>query len=136
MAFAFTLSMVGLWSEVFGAVEEKGAGWFAFAGFGGLFLLLLWVTNRLVHVIAYEDGKITRKGIFGGFYKECPVSSIRKVVIRYVWREGDYIYLIDDSSRGFDSVRKDSYIRFAKTKKNLAFVCTFWLGDIEENVFL
>lgn len=135
MLFMFALSMAGLMGEVLGLVKEKGAGWFAFAGFGALFLLLLLVTDRLVYVITYEDGKITRKGIFGGFHKECPVSSIQKVVIRYVWREGEYIYLVDDSSCHFDSARKDSYICFAKTKKNLAFVRTFWSGEIKENTF-
>ncbi len=136
LVFTFTMSMVGFGYELFGSVEEEGAGLFAFVVFGGLFLLLLWASNRLVHVISFEDGKIIRRGVFGGFRKECPVSLIQKVVVKYVWREGHYIYLVDDSPRQFDSARKDSYICFRKTEKNLAFVHTFWSGVIEEHAFL
>ena len=73
-----------------------------------------------------------RKGLLRGFYKECPITSIRRIVIRYAWREGDFIYLVDDNGNHFDRTRKGSYICFRKTQENLAFVRTFWSGSIEE----
>lgn len=136
LAITFALSIAGLVAEWLGAVEETGAGLFAFVIFGGVFVFCMWLSNRLVHIICYENGTVTRKGMFGGFHKEIPVNAIQNVVIRYVWREGHCIYLVDDSPRRFDSAQKDSYICFRKTKKNLAFVRTFWTEEIEENAFL
>ncbi len=132
LVFTFAMSMTGLFFEVFGATEDKGAGLLCFIIFAGLFFLLIWISNRLVNVIRFENGKITRRGIFGGFYKECPINSIQKVVIKYVWREGYFIYLVDTSNNRFDSVKKDSYISFRKTKQNMAFLHSFWSGVIEE----
>ena len=74
--------------------------------------------------------------MFGGFYKKCPVDSIRKVVTYYARHEGNFIYLVDDSTYQFDSLRKDSYIRLKNTKKNLTFVQSFWSGEIEKQNFL
>ncbi len=133
--WSLLLSIFALVFEIDGSVEDKGAGLLWFVVLGSVFCFSLWCLNRFACVVWLEDGIIKRKGLFGGFYKECPVASIQKVVIRYAWREGDHIYLVDDSTHRFDGIRKDSYISFPKTKKNLEFVHTFWSGTVEKADF-
>lgn len=129
LSFVFSFLALGL--ELFGLADEKGAGFLSF----GMFLLLsffcLWYLNRSACVIWVENGTVKRKGLIWGFYKECPVDSIQMAKIQYAWREGNFIYLVDNSKHQFDRTRTDSYICFRKTKKNLDFLSTFWSGVIE-----
>ena len=124
-------SVLGLSLEMLELVEEKGAGFFAFCFFLCLFFLFLWFLNRLACVVWMENNTVKRKGLIYGFYKECSVSSIQSVMIQRAWREGDFIYLVDDSVYKFDRMKRDSYICFCKTKKNINFLRTFWSGEIE-----
>lgn len=126
------VALLALGLEIFGFLEEKGAGYFAFVVFGSLSVFFLWYLNRSACVICLEDRIIKRKGLIGGFYKECPVDAIQHVVIRHARREGNFIYLVDGSAHQFDRIRKDSYISFRKTKENLEFVQTFWSGVVEK----
>ena len=128
--FAFSMIAIGL--EMFGFVEEKGAGYLAFCVFLVLSCFFLWFLNRLACVVWVEEDVVKRKGLICGFYKECPIKSIEKVKIQHAWREGDFIYLVDSSIHKFDRLRKDSYICFKKTQKNLVFLRTFWTGKIEK----
>ena len=128
--FAFSIIAIGF--EMFGFVEEKGAGYLDFCVFLVLFCFFLRFLNRLACVVWIEDDVVKRKGLIYGFYKECPIESIGKVKIQHAWREGDFVYLIDSSIHKFDRLRKDSYICFRKNKKNLAFLRTFWSGEIEK----
>lgn len=131
LTFCFSLLALGL--EVSGLTEEKGSGYLSFIIFGIISCpLLVWYLNRAACVIWFENGIIKRKGLLWGFYKECAVNSIQRVVVRYAWREGDFIYLVDDHGHHFDRTRKNSYICFYKTKETLAFVRTFWSGPIEQ----
>ena len=130
LLFAFSIIAIGF--EMFGFVEEKGAGYLDFCVFLVLFCFFLWFLNRLACVVWIEDDVVKRKGLICGFYKECPIESIGKVKIQYAWREGDFVYLIDSSIHKFDRFRKDSYICFRKNKNNLTFLRTFWSGEIEK----
>ena len=128
--FAFSIIAIGF--EIFDLVEEKGAGYLDFCIFLVLSCVFLWFLNRSACVVWIEDDVVKRKGLICGFYKECPIVSIGKVKIQHAWREGDFVYLIDSSIHKFDRLRKDSYICFRKNKKNLAFLRTFWSGEIEK----
>ena len=123
-------SLIGLGFEIFGLVEERGAGFFACGIFLCLFFILLCVFNRFACVVWIENNTVKRKGLIYGFYKEIPVSSIKGVIIQRAFREGDFIYLIDASSHKFDRTKNDSYICFCKTKKNLKLLRTFWTETI------
>ena len=128
----FACSIIAIGFEMFGFVEEKGAGYLDFCVFLFLSYLFLWFLNRSACVVWIEDDVVKRKGLICGFYKECPIESIGKVKIQYAWREGDFVYLIDSSIHKFDRLRKDSYICFRKNKNNLTFLRTFWSGEIEK----
>ena len=98
----------------------------------------LQYTNRAACVVWVEDGMIKRKGLLFGFYKELPIRSIRTVRIQRNFFEKpyvkSYIYLIPDASpkrQKHSHIFKDSYICFSKNKKNLAFLRTFWSGEVE-----
>lgn len=129
---ALFMMTAGIVCEIGGLVEEKGAGLFCSLFFGVQLVLWLWALNRYASIISFEDGIVKRKGLIGGFYKECPVDTIQKVVVRFVVRQGHYVYLVDNSNHQFDHVRTDSYICFLYTEKNLAFLRSFWSGQIEE----
>ena len=118
--------------------EEKVIGIMMFLFCLSVLCLLLWCINRAACVVWIEDSVVKRKGLMFGFYKECPVRSIRRVKIQYNTHEvgfGTFIYLIDDDAQEFQKflrLRKDSYICFRKTKKNIEFLRTFWQGHIEK----
>ena len=132
------LSLIPLGLVIFGKPQEIGAGLLLFVPLFGLDCFLLWFLNRAACVVWIEDGMIKRKGLIRGFYKECSVRSIQAVQIKYVHREvgfGTFIYLIDDRTRPYKKflrIRKDSYICFRKNKRNLAFLRTFWSGEVEK----
>ena len=128
----FTLLIISIGFEMFGFVDEKGAGYLAFCVFLVLFCFSLWFLNRSACVVWIEENVVKRKGLICGFYKECPIESIETVKIQHAWREGDFIYLVDSSIHKFDRLRKDSYISFRKNKNNLTFLRTFWSGEIEK----
>jgi len=129
--------MIGLGVVVFGKAQEKGIGLLLFGFFVGFSCFLLWYLNRAACVIWVEDGMIKCKGLIGGFHKAYPVRSIRSVKIQYSRNEvgfGTFVYLVNDRKPQFKKflrIRKDSYICFRKTKKNLEFLKTFWAGTIE-----
>jgi hypothetical protein len=128
----FTLLIITIGFEMFGFVDEKGAGYLAFCVFLVLFCFSLWFLNRSACVVWIEENVVKRKGLICGFYKECPIESIETVKIQHAWHEGDFIYLVDSSIHKFDRLRKDSYISFRKNKNNLTFLRTFWSGEIEK----
>lgn len=99
----------------------------------------LWYMNRGACVVWVENGVVKSKGLICGFYKECPVSAIRRVKKVYVGRNqgarGTFIFLVTDRNckyKKFLNMRKDSYLCFGKNKKNIEFLRTFWSGEIEE----
>ena len=134
--FGFSLISLGL--AVSKNPQEIGAGLLLFVPLFGLGCFTLWFLNRAVCVVWLEDGMIKSKGLIHGFYKECSVRAIQTVKIKYVHREvgfGTFIYLVDDRTQPYEKffrIRKNSYICFRKNKKNLAFLRTFWSGDIEK----
>lgn len=133
--FFFTISILSLTGELLGLFEDKGAGIMWFIILLCFSALLVWDVNRMACIVCIQDGIIKRKGLFCGYYKECPVDSIRSVVTKSIWREGNFIYLVDDSAHEFNSTRKNSYIRFLNTKKNVEFLRSFWSGTIENVPF-
>ena len=131
----FGLSLIPLGLVVFGESQDIGAGFLPFSAFFGLSSFLLWFLNRAACIIRVEDGMIKRKGLIRGFYKECSVRAIQTVKTKHVYRAGTFIFLVDDhtpSYKKFFPTRKDSYICFRKNKKNLAFLHTFWSGEVEK----
>ena len=131
--FGFSLISLGL--AVSKNPQEIGAGLLLFVPLFGFGCFILWFLNRAVCVVWLEDGMIKSKGLIHGFYKECPVRVIQTVKIKYVHPEGTFIYLVDDRTQPYEKffrIRKNSYICFRKNKKNLAFLRTFWSGDIEK----
>lgn len=130
----FALAFIALGFELFDLIEEKGAGYLSFAVFLLLSCFFLWYLNRAACIIWVEDGIVKRKGLICGFYKECRIDAIQAVSVRYVWRSGDFLFLIDTSTHKFNHMRKDSYICFFKTRKNLDFLRTFWKGEIKEEI--
>lgn len=126
-----SLSGVCLCREILGLTEEKWAGYLAFAVLFSASLFLLWALNRTAPIVWVENGILKRRGLLYGFYKECPIKDIQTVKERYVRHDGDYIYIINNSTHQFNQLRKDSYICFRKTKKNLQFLNTFWHGNIQ-----
>ena len=136
----FSLFMLGL--MVSGVIPPKGMGLLIFAFFAGLTCFSLWYLNRNVCIIWVEDGVVKSKGFIRGFYKECPVRSIKCVKIVHLsfleegtFEAGYFIYLVSDRKeeyKKFLRLRKDSYIVFRKTKKNIAFLRTFWTGTLDK----
>lgn len=132
------LSLISLGLVVSGDAQEIGAGLLLFGVVFGLGCFLLWFLNRAACVVWIEDGMIKRKGLIYGFHKECSVRAIQTVQIKYVHREvgfGTFVYLVDDRTQPYNKyfrIRRDSYICFRKNKKNLAFLRTFWSGEIEK----
>ncbi len=88
--------------------------------------------NRMACYIWVEGGAVKRQGLFGGFFKECKSESIQRVVIKDFYRDGTFIYLVDNSKHQFNRRRNDSYIGFEYTKDNVEFLRTFWSGEIEK----
>lgn len=134
----FVLSLISFLGILFGKSEEI---WFWLLLFGssfGLLCIFVWLLNRAACVVWIEDGMIKQKGLIYGFYKECSVRTIQTVKIKYAHRDagfGTFIYLIDDRTQPYKKflrLRKDSYICFRKNKKNLAFLRTFWSGEVEK----
>lgn len=134
----FIFSMIALGLVILGDRQGKGAGFLLFGILLGFTCFLLWYLNRAACILWVENGMVKCKGLLGGFYKECPVHSIQSVKIQYSKHEvgfGTFIYLVNDRTREYKKflrIRKDSYICFRKTKKNLAFLQTFWSGKIEK----
>ena len=134
----FGFTMIALFVMIATQGEEKTIGIMIFLFCLSMLVFLLFYVNRSACVIFVEDGVVKRKGLVFGFYKECPVHSIRRVKIQYSRHEvgfGTFVYLVDDNKEEFKRflrLRKDSYICFRKTKKNMEFLNTFWSGRIEK----
>ena len=135
----FALPFFFLWPVISKTTSpgEKAMELLLFGFTFGMFCFLLFSLNRSACVVWFEDGLVKRKGLFRGFYKECPVRAIQTVKIQYVSQQvgfGTFIFLVEDrkpEDRKFLRMRKDSYISFRKNKKNMAFLRTFWSGKIE-----
>ena len=131
----FGISLIPLGVVVFGNTREIWAGLLLFGVLFGLGCFLLWFLNRAACAVWIEDGMIKRRGLIYGFRKECSVRAIQTVKTEWVYRAGTFIFLVDDhtpSYKKFFPTRKDSYICFRKNKKNLAFLHTFWSGEVEK----
>lgn len=137
----FVLAMIALGMEIYDLTEERGAGILAFLFCFGMVFLFLWMLNRDACFVSFEDGKVRRRGFFGGFYREVSVDSIQGVYVAWLARgDGKFIVLADNELKA-DFVyprfrlRKENYISFRKTKKNMEFLRSFWSGEIEEKSF-
>ena len=115
-----------------GDADALGGGMIGVAIFAAFTALFLLGANRLMCSVWREGDRICRVGLFGGFYKEVSIANIRQVVIRRMWRESDFICLMDGGSGEFDRARKDSFICFPHNEANVAFLRTFWEGAIDE----
>ena len=125
-------SVTALALGVGGIGEEKAAGFLIFIFSFSFSCFLVWYLNRAACVVWIEDDFVKRKGLFWGFYKEAPVIAIQSVVVQYVRGEGALIFLVDNSRHQFYRIRKNSYISLRKTKKNIAFIRSFWNRGIKK----
>lgn len=132
--FFLFLSLSGLMHDIVCIAEKEpfGAGFVGFAAFGAVAAFLGWCANRFGCLIRIENGVIKRRGLFVGFYKDCSIENIQNVIVKTFIKQGDFFVLIDDSQHPFDYVRKDSCICFRKTKRNTAFLKTFWNKEVIE----
>ncbi len=113
-----------------GDVNALGGGAIGMTMFAAFTALFVFGANRLMCTVWREDDRICRAGLFGGFYKEVTIADIRCVELRYMFRECDFLCLVDGSQYAFDRARKDSYICFPHTDANVKFLRTFWNGEI------
>jgi len=119
-------------SAIHGNIESLGSAAIGMTLFISFTALFAFGANRLMCSVWREGDRICRIGLFGGFYKEIAVKDIRHIFLRRMFKECDFIYLVDKSDGTFDRTRKDSYICFPKTEANIAFVRCFWDKEIEE----
>ena len=119
--------------EFNGDADSVGTRIFWFFLFTILTFFFIWSLNRFSCKVWIENGIVKSKGLICGFYKECPVSNIKTVIIRYSYKDGYYIYLVDESKYKYDHIRKASYIAFRRTTKNLEFLNTFWSSIFVSN---
>lgn len=100
------------------------------AFFSLLFVLVFILTNRMVTIVIYdaENKTVTRKGLFGGFRREVRVADIVRTELRFYYREGEYILLIDKSENQnlYESLSRNMPIRVPNTAKGREFVALFY----------
>ncbi len=111
-------------------LEKAGSAAILLLMFALFFALFLLGANRLICRVWVEGDCLFRKGLIGGFYKSVKIADIQRVELRHKFKECDFICFIDGSKGAFDRARKDSYICIPHTKSNVAFVKSFWDGDI------
>ncbi|MBR4071125.1 MAG: hypothetical protein IKK26_01045 [Clostridia bacterium] len=101
-------------------------------GFGGVLVSVLSFLemNRTACHVWIENGVLKTKGQFFGCYRECRIDSI-KGVLSYKHPKGgfSFLYLIGDDFN-HDSLKRGKYIALEKCDENIAFIRTFWQGDI------
>ena len=132
-ALLFVNALIGTIDALIrGDTDALGGAAIGMAIFAAFTALFVFSANRLMCSVRREDDRICRVGLFGGFYKEINVADIRQVVIRRMWRECDFICLMDGNTGNFDRARKDSFICFPHNEANVAFLREFWDGDINE----
>ncbi|MBQ7353914.1 MAG: hypothetical protein IJW62_00175 [Clostridia bacterium] len=131
----FLIGLIGSLFFLFGAIIE-GAPIVPWAILNGGFALgllsFLFCTNRLGCIVTVDGNCVKRKGFFCGFQKVCKIQEIQKILVVEVARMGRMIVWVDPNSRhGFDFIRLQSWICFEYNDQNIAFVKSFWQGEIE-----
>lgn len=104
---------------------------------GVSFLILVFVFPLMVlfdykiNHIWIEGDTVKQISFFKRRYKECKIRDITLVVSFFIYREGEYIALINEFLPK-DQIKPQKYIYFKKTKRNLEFLNSFWHGRIEK----
>lgn len=88
--------------------------------------------NRMACIVYLEDGCIKRKGLFFGFRRECETKNVLQVREMYLYRNGNYLFLVDPQNGKLDCFSSKAYICFRDTKETRAFLRRFWSGRIRK----
>lgn len=94
-------------------------------GFG----MTLILSNRIVTIVTFDPEKriVSRRGLFGGFYRELNVDDIIKTEVLMIPKEQEFILLIDrDTDPRFESISANTPIRVPNTAKGRAFIALFY----------
>jgi hypothetical protein len=89
----------------------------------------LILSSRIVTIVTYDSEKetVSRRGLFGGFYREIMVSDMIRAEIVMIPKEQEYILLIDNNQdQHFDSWLPSMPIRVPNNAKGREFVAAFY----------
>ncbi len=100
--------------------------------FSSLLLLVFIIIfiNRLCNIVSFDDTMVKRRGIFFGFKKEIPISSIQEIKIVSLYRDGTFYVLLDGKSSTEDRIRKNSAVFVPYSEKGESFIKLFYNGFV------
>ena len=86
-------------------------------------ILVLWITalNRLSCIVWCDGKSIGRKGLLFGFKYQISLQEIKDITITFVYRQDEYVVIIDDYGNSIEGWSKKSYIRFENSYSNKDF---------------
>ncbi|MBQ3099428.1 MAG: hypothetical protein IJC50_00405 [Clostridia bacterium] len=100
-------------------------GWFVvFVFLSGYSFLYV---NRYAAVVSFDGEVFRRRGFFTGFESSCPIDSVCHFATGAVFKEGLYLFLIDEEKvdkKRLDPFSKKGYICFKMTSRNKIFLDT------------
>ena len=97
--------------------------------------VVLIASNRWTTIVTYDPEKetVTRRGLFWGFHRELRVADIIRTEVVSLYRDGEYILLIDKEKNNnlYESLSSKTPIRIPNTAKGREFVASFYnhIGD-------
>jgi len=94
----------------------------------------LFAIDRLSYKIYFDGKNLIKSGFFSGIHYKYNINEIKKIITATYPREGEFIVIIDNCSRSYDTIYKNSYIRFPYNEKNIKFLRTFCGIHIDYNV--
>ncbi len=83
--------------------------------------------NRYAAIVSFDGETFRRRGFFGGFESSCPLDKICHFATGGVFKEGLYLFLIDEEKpdkKRLDPFSKKGYICFKMTPRNKLFLDT------------
>ena len=83
--------------------------------------------NRYAAIVSFDGKVFRRRGFFTGFESSCPIDSVCHFATGAVFKEGLYLFLIDEEKvdkKRLDPFSKKGYICFKMTSRNKIFLDT------------
>ena len=97
--------------------------------FGAVFAFLSFYSflyvNRYAAIVSFDGKVFRRRGFFYGFESSCPLDSVCHFATNAVFKEGLYLFLIDEEradKKRLDPFSKKGYICFKMTSRNKLFL--------------
>ena len=81
--------------------------------------------NRYAAIVSFDGEVFRRRGFFTGFESSCPIDSVCHFATGAVFKEGLYLFLIDEEKvdkKRLDPFSKKGYICFKMTSRNKLFL--------------